>query len=85
MTTLTASSPVSEAVPAVAGARREMAALFGRIGSAYRLRAARRALMELSDEQRRDVGLEEVNVPSATEIEAAVLRKMKLHMPGDWC
>ena len=85
MTTLSASSHVPAAVPGAGSSRRGMAALFRQIGRVYRQHAARRALMELSDEHRCDVGLEGVNVPSATEIEAAALRKMMLHLPGDWC
>lgn len=84
MTTLTASSPVPKAAP-VASACRGMAALFGRIGRAHRQHAARRVLMELSDEHRRDVGLDGINVPSATQLEGEALRILALNMPSDWC
>ncbi len=85
MTALIATSPLRETRPAADGARRLAGTLVAWISRSHLRRRAGRALMELSAEHRRDVGLDHIAVPSATQLEAAARRKLALGMPGDWC
>ncbi len=58
--------------------------LLSKVIGTYRWHRSRRAMMEMSDWQRRDVGLEGVDLRSETEIVIAARRNLELGLPTEW-
>jgi uncharacterized protein YjiS (DUF1127 family) len=43
------------------------------------------ALLELSDEQRKDCGIDRPDIPTTSQREAAARRRLTSGMPTEWC